>query len=204
MASIFLNSFTNKVPQSNLIAVVKFKFKLIFVFGFFKPPLSHTKKKLDIFSNTVFALSCDKDLFCCSHWVTLTNEFFVCRTHLLGQTKLPYVKQKKWLNWSKIKQKIQNKCIQIITKTHRVYKKQKNTKKKFSMFGLFLASFLEQIHFLSQWLSATNKKVVCRSDWAHQTKQIFVQVTQFNKQYLKNIQYLCGLWQRNKKKKTSN
>ena len=44
---------TGKVPQSNLIAVVKFKFERMFVFRFFLIPLSHATKKSDIFFNIV-------------------------------------------------------------------------------------------------------------------------------------------------------
>ena len=71
-----------KVPQSNLIAVVKLKFERMFVFGFFFPiSLSHATKKLDIYLLLLVAVShCDK-------------KNFVCRTEPLRQTDFLLVAQ---------------------------------------------------------------------------------------------------------------
>ena len=63
----FFNSNYIKVPQSNLIALVKFKFGRRFVVGFFPIPLSHATKKLDTFFT------------------------IVCRTESLRQTKFLFV-----------------------------------------------------------------------------------------------------------------
>ena len=56
---------TTKVPQSNLIAVVKFKFEWMFVLGLFPQFLCHMPQRNWIF----FYIFCctDKDLFCLSH-----------------------------------------------------------------------------------------------------------------------------------------
>ena len=66
-----------KVPQSDLKAVVKLKFKRKF---FFLISLSHGTKKLDIFFQyCFFALShCDKQVFCLLHWVTVTKKICIC------------------------------------------------------------------------------------------------------------------------------
>ena len=69
------NERSEKVPQSNLRAGVKFKYERMFVLGFFPIPLSHAPKKLDFLKK-----------YCLSHWVTATQICFVCRTESLRQT----------------------------------------------------------------------------------------------------------------------
>ena len=88
---------------------------------------------------------------------------------------------------------------------HKSTNSAKKSTKEFSIFGLFWHIFGNIYKFcFSQWLSATNKKSVCRSDSVQQTKQIFVTVTQCNKQYWNK--YPISLWHVTKeleKKKTS-
>ena len=50
-----------------------------------------------------------------------------------------------------------------------------------ALFGIFFWNIYKVC--LLQWLSATNKKSVCRSDSVQQTKQIFFTATLCNKQY---------------------
>ena len=86
--------FTLKLPQSNLIAVVKFKFERMFVFGFFFQFLCLMPQRIFylIFFNIVCrteslrqrivwfgALShCDKHIFCWLYWVAVTNKVCIC------------------------------------------------------------------------------------------------------------------------------
>ena len=81
-----------KVPQSNLIAVVKVKFERMFVFGFFSNSFVTCHKEIGFFFSIVCrseslrqrivlfnALShCDKQIFCLLHWVTVTNKVCIC------------------------------------------------------------------------------------------------------------------------------
>ena len=88
----------------------------------------------------------------------------------------------------------------------------------FCLFGSFLHMFrfflAISLHFIAifhivalfwniyrfcslQWLSATNKKYASCSDSVQQAKQICFAVTQFEKQYWKDIQFPCDMWQRN-------
>ena len=93
-----------------------------------------------------------------------------------------------------------------MSKTHKKCKKGQKYPKKCSIFGFFLASF-----------SRTYTHFVCHSDSLHQTKNIFVTVTQCNKQNkslsqwvsaTNNIEqffpFLCGMWPRNWETKPKN
>ena len=167
---------------------------------FFLQFLWHMPKRNWIFFSILFvALShCDKDLFCLLHWVTATNRFFVCCTESLWQTKFVYVVKKRpkrakknWTFWyfctflhflCLLDTFFVNFCISFL---HFFV---------CAVFGLFLANYNKFVCCsdsvrqkkicLSQWLSATIKTNLC----------------QCNKQYLKHIQFLCGMWQRNWKK----
>ena len=85
-----------KVPQSNLIAVVKLKFERMFVFGFFFQFLCHMPQR-----NWIFIYYClwqwvtATKKICLSHWATATNRFFVGCTESLWETKFIYVPQKR-------------------------------------------------------------------------------------------------------------
>ena len=87
-----------KVPQSNLIAVVKFNYERMFVFWLFFQFLCHMPQRNFIyFWILLVALShCDKDLFCLSQWVTATNRFFVCCNESQRHTKFVYVAKRCW------------------------------------------------------------------------------------------------------------
>ena len=177
-------------PQSNMIAVVKFKLERMFVFGFFSIPLSHATKKLDIF----FSIVCRSEslrqrivLFVAlSH---CNQQIFVCCTESLWHTKFVYFAEK-------IPKRAQ-KCFIFSTFLSFL-----------ALFGTFLhfafpfLHFFKKIYTLWHFLckiytrfvcrSARNKKSICRSDSVRQTKQIFVTVTQCNKQYWKK--YPIYLW----------
>ena len=134
-------------------------------FYFFSQFLCHMPQRNWIFlSILVVALSdCGKDFFYLSHWVTATNGFLVCRTQSLLQTKLIYV-SKKFKIMPRI-QKIYNNKKKMPRGTKALKSSRKKSTKKFRVFGPFW-HILGNIYKLCllQWLSATNKKYVCRSD----------------------------------------
>ena len=155
--------------------------------------LSHARKKLDIFSILVW------------HWCTVTKISFVCRTESLRQTKLVYVAQKNALMCPKLKKN--TKMAQKLPKKHT---KCKN----------YMQTWLKSETFLSVFgsLLATYTNLVCVSDSVQQIKKMFVAVTHCYKQNKsvlqwlsatnnigkKNIQFLCGMWHMNWKKKAKN
>ena len=178
----------------------------MFVFGFFPIPLSQATKKLDFFfvivcrseslrQRIVFfvALShCEKQIFCLLHWVTVTNKVCICSGKKLK-------KGPKMLHFLVLFAIFETFCYFLA----------------FCMpiFVLFSKKFYTLWHFvckiyqfwLSQWLSATNKKSICRSDSVRQTKQIFVTVTQCDKQYWKKYpSYLSHVTKELKKKPKTN
>ena len=111
------------------------------------------------------ALSCcDKDLFCLSHWVPVSNKLFIC---CLENAKmfLKIIRNTK-------------KGIKITKKVQNVPKRAKSTKKMQHVWT-FLAPFFK-----------TYTNFICHNDSSQQTKNLFVAVTQCDKQ---NKSLLQGL-----------
>ena len=139
-----------------------------------------------------------------SHWVTATNGFFVCRTDSLQLTILIYVAQK-MPKCFKNKNKIQKMHTNSPQKNSTKNAQNSKSTKKCNMFGPFGHLFWNIYNFsLTQWLHATNKKLVFRSDSVWQTKQIFIAVTQCDRQYSKNIPNSLCLVQKNRGTKAKN
>ena len=160
-----------KVPQSNLIALLKFKFGRIYFFQF---PCHMPQKNL---------IFCQ---YCLSHWVTVTNRNLVCWSESLQQTKILFVALS---HCDKMLPKSCQKCQQCLTFSH--FWPQFGTCQDFyALFFIFwgyFCCFLElfgniYLFCLLQWLSATNNNSVCCSGSVPQTKILFVAVTQCNKQ----------------------
>ena len=142
----------------------------------------------------VVALShCDKDLFCLSHWVTATNQFFVCCTKSLWQRKLVYVFKKRcpkgpnMLHFLVLFALLGIFCAFYFGNLYAFLYFVPIFKNILAFFVQHILKLLvavsqcdkQKIHLL-QWLSVTNKTNLCYIDSMRQT-------------VLKNIQFLCSM-----------
>ena len=164
-----------KVPQSNLIVVVKFKFERMFVLGFFSNSFVTCHKEIGYLFSIVrrrivlfVALShCDKQIICLLHWVTVTNKVCIC------SGKKPK-NGRKMLNFWSFLEIFGTFCyfLGILFAIFCIFSKNS------THFGIFCAIYTnffavtqcdKQKIYLSQWLSATNKSNHCHSDSVRQT-----------------------------------
>ena len=165
--------------QSNLIAVVKFKFERMFVFGLIFQFLCQMPQRNWIFFILFVALSyCDKIcIVCCTGSLRQTDFLFVALSHC---DKLNfYLFQKKCQNIPKMQEK-NTKNAQQGHARHIQYKKMPKSFKKFSIFGPFWHFFLLQ-HILILFVTVTQ---------CNQQQNLFVAVTQCNTQNKSLSQWL--------------
>ena len=196
---------TTKVPQSNLIALVKFKFGRMLVFGFFSNSFVTCHKEIGFFFSSVCRSESLRQRIVLFVALSHCNkQIFVCCTESLWQTKFVYVLGKK-----------PKKALKML---HFLL--------LFALFATFcyiLAFCVPFFVFFSKnsthfgSLCVINTNFVCCSDSERQTKNPFVAVTQCDKQNKSlsqwlsatnntqnNIQFICGMWQKMEKKPKTN
>ena len=173
----------------------------MFVFGVFSISFVTCHKKIEYLFQ-----------YCLWRWVDMTKIWFVCRTESLRQTHFLFVALR---HCDKQNMYMLGKKCQIVPKIWKMNtkKSQKMPKRHQKCYKLQKVKISAAFLALFSIFPAMFPNLVCHCDSLQQTKNQFVAVTQCDKQNKslsqwlsaiknieKNIQFLCGMWQRNWKK----